>query len=78
MSNENEQTAPAPSSEAPAETPPPVRKPVESWAAAKKHTERNAWKFAAARAGERWPHGFEVTEAEYDEAVDRAANGAHR
>lgn len=36
------------------------------------------WKFAAARAGERWPEGKELTEAEFDAAVDKAATHSFR
>jgi hypothetical protein len=58
--------------EAPApEAPAPERKPVEQWAAEKGTV---AWKFAAAQAGERWPIGAELTEAEYTDAIERAAN----
>lgn len=32
---------------------------------------REHWKFAAARIGERWPEGKEMTEAEFDAAVTK-------
>ena len=32
------------------------------------------WRYAAARALSRWPVGFEATEAEYDAALNAAAN----
>jgi hypothetical protein len=52
------------------------KKPAEQWAETKKHTGRAAWKFAAARAAENWPVGAELTESEYDAAVNRALNVA--
>jgi hypothetical protein len=45
--------------------------PIEHWAEKK---QLPAWQFAAAKAHEGWPQGFEVTEDEFDEAV-RAATG---
>lgn len=33
------------------------------------------WRFAAARAGSKWPENLEVTEAEFDAAVELATNG---
>lgn len=33
------------------------------------------WKFAAAKAGEQWPEGKEVTEAVFDAAVELATVG---
>jgi hypothetical protein len=51
-----------------------TRKPAEEWAQAKQHTGKRAWMFAAARAAEGWPRGAELTEAEYDAGVERAAN----
>jgi hypothetical protein len=33
------------------------------------------WRFAAARAGSQWPEGLEITEAEFDAAVELATNG---
>ena len=53
----------------------PARKPFEQWAAEKK-TPR--WVLAAVRGGERWPAGYEVTEAKFDAAAKRAAEGASR
>jgi hypothetical protein len=47
------------------------RKTVEVWAAEKKTP---AWLFAGAKAGNRWPIGRELEEAEYDQAVHAAAN----
>ena len=35
---------------------------------------RNFWKFAAARAGERWPEGKELTEREFDAAIEKHTN----
>jgi len=36
------------------------------------------WKFAAARAGNAWPVGFEITEADFDKEIDAHTNLAHR
>jgi hypothetical protein len=36
------------------------------------------WRFAGARALLRWPEGAEVTEAEFDAAVEQATNGVSR
>jgi hypothetical protein len=47
------------------------RRTAEAWRDAKQTV---AWAFAAARAGERWPLGQELTEAQYDAAIDRAKN----
>ncbi len=33
------------------------------------------WRFAAAKAGSQWPENLEVTEAEFDAAVELATNG---
>ena len=49
------------------------RKPVEEHAKAK---NTPAWLFAGAKAGEGWALGRELTEAEYDAAIERA--GSHR
>jgi hypothetical protein len=35
------------------------------------------WKFAAAKAGNAWPQGFECTEAEFDIEIERHTNLAH-
>jgi hypothetical protein len=35
---------------------------------------RHAWKFAVARIGELWPEGKEMTEAEFDAAVEKHTN----
>lgn len=35
------------------------------------------WKFAAARAGNGWVDGFEITEADFDAAIDDHTNLAH-
>lgn len=35
------------------------------------------WKFAAARAGNGWPNGFEITEAEFDAQIDVHTNLVH-
>jgi hypothetical protein len=51
------------------------RQPAEKWSELK-NTE--PWIFAAAKAEHRWPHGCELTEAEYLEAVKRSAHGAIR
>ena len=48
---------------------------IEKWAEQKKLP---AWKFAAAKAHEAWPQGFEVTEEEFDEAVQAACGVALR
>ena len=59
----------------PLPTPPPAeRRPVESWAKAKGHS----WELASTAAHEQWPHGLEVTEAQYDDAVRRATGVALR
>lgn len=49
--------------------------PVERWAEQKKLP---AWKFAAAKAHEAWPQGYEVTEEEFDQAVKAACGIALR
>lgn len=36
------------------------------------------WMFAAAKAGSNWPIGAEVTEQEFDAAVEKAQNGVSR
>lgn len=46
-------------------------KPFEQWAEAKKTPD---WLLAATKASADWPMGREVTETEFDEAVDRALN----
>ena len=51
------------------------KQPVETWAEQKKLP---AWQFAAARAHEAWPQGFEVTEEEFDQAVQSACGIALR
>jgi hypothetical protein len=51
-----------------------VRRRVEDWAADKKHVGRDAWKFAAAKAYAKWVEDAEVTEDDYDAAVDAACN----
>lgn len=33
------------------------------------------WRFAAAKAGSQWPENLEVTEADFDAAVELATNG---
>jgi len=48
---------------------------IEKWAEQKKLP---AWKFAAAKAHEGWPQSFEVTEEEFDEAVQAACGVALR
>lgn len=35
------------------------------------------WKFAAAKAGNAWPNGFEITEDDFDAAIDGHTNLAH-
>ena len=37
----------------------------------------NFWKFAAAKAGNAWPNGFEITESDFDAAIDGHTNLAH-
>jgi hypothetical protein len=51
------------------------KQPIEKWAE-QKHLP--AWQFAAAKAHENWPQGFEVTEEEFDEAVHAACGIALR
>lgn len=51
------------------------RKRVEEWAQAKSTID---WQFAAAQAGHRWAIGTELTEAEYDAAIQRAAHVSMR
>jgi len=51
------------------------RKPIEGWADDKKLP---AWQVAAARAFEAWPQGVEVTEEEFDRAVQAACGVALR
>jgi hypothetical protein len=36
------------------------------------------WMFNGARAGSRWPQGAEVTEAEFDAAIEKATTGVSR
>jgi len=47
---------------------------VEEWASAKGHVDRDAWKFAAAKAHAKWVEHAEVTEEQYDAAVNAACN----
>lgn len=51
--------------------PPAPRLTIEAWANQKATA---AWLFAGAKAGERWAVGAELTEAAYDDAVERAGN----
>jgi hypothetical protein len=51
------------------------KKPVEKWAEQKKLP---AWQFAAAKAHEAWPQGYEATEEEFDQAVKAACGIALR
>lgn len=46
-------------------------KPFETWAAEKKTPD---WLLAAAAASHQWPIGREMTEAQFDAAVEAAAN----
>lgn len=46
-------------------------KTVEQWAAEKATPD---WLLAAARAGNRWPVGRELTEQEFDAAIEAAAH----
>jgi len=46
-------------------------KTVEQWASEKSTPD---WLFAAAKVGNRWPIGRELSEAEYDAAIKRAAH----
>jgi hypothetical protein len=69
----SEETTPPAGPEAPAAA--PERRPFEAWAKSKK-TPR--WVLAAAKAGERWPAGRELTETQFDAALQRARTGAHR
>ncbi len=62
------QAAPAPT---PMPAPKPVRRAVEKLAAEK---GTKAWLFAAAKIGQRWAIGAELTEAEYDKAIEAARN----
>lgn len=58
------------------------KRPVEEWARAKGHRvildgavdprAPDYWRFAAAKAGKGWPDGKELTEGEYDGAIDGA------
>lgn len=56
--------------ETPCELPVPCRT-VEEWA---KEAGTPDWLFAGAKCGNRWPLGKTMTRAEYDAAIDRAAN----
>jgi len=47
---------------------------VEEWANDKGHVGRDAWKFAAAKAHAKWVEHAEVTEEQYDAAVNAACN----
>lgn len=49
----------------------PERRTVEEWRAAKSPAD---WLFAAAKVGNRWPVGLVLTEAEFDEALERSAH----
>ena len=51
------------------------KQPVETWAEQKKVS---AWQFAAAKAHEAWPQGLEVTEEEFDQAIQSACGIALR
>lgn len=51
-----------------------MRRTLEEWAADKKHVGLEAWKFAAAKAHAKWVEGAEVTEEQYDAAVEAACN----
>jgi hypothetical protein len=74
------------SAAAPDVKPAPVRKPAEEWARAKGHAKASRqgratvmapeldWRFAAAKAHENWPQGVELTEADYDRAVQAATS----
>lgn len=63
-----------------------VRRPVEDWATAKGHLEPTdhakrrgsfythvPWQFQAAKLVEKWPEGHELTEDEYDAAIERVS-----
>lgn len=43
-----------------------MKKTIEQWAAEKKIP---AWKVSVARAFERWPVGYEVTEEQFEESL---------
>lgn len=51
------------------------RLPVEQWA---KQKLIPAWKFVVAKAHEQWPVGLQVTEAEFEAAVDAACHAPLR
>lgn len=55
----------------PKNRPGPVKAGIRGIAASGNVVEHNPnyWKFAAARAGEAWPVGFEMTEAAFDKAI---------
>lgn len=45
------------------------KQPAETWA---KERETPLWVFAAAKAMQRWPEGFELTREDFDAACDAA------
>jgi hypothetical protein len=40
-----------------------------------RRTNPQFWKFAAAKAHQRWPEGLTVTKAQFDEAIELVTNG---
>lgn len=50
--------------------------PVAVLGIAKRHNPE-FWKYAAAVAGNGWPDGFEITEADFDAQIDAHTNLAH-
>lgn len=52
-----------------------MKRTAEGWADEKKVP---AWQFAAAKAHESWPQGYEVTEEEFEQAVKAACGIALR
>ena len=72
--------APTPTNAAPAAAPPPpppgpIRKPIEQWQIDK---GVHGWLIAFACMQNRWPQGRELTEAEFDAAIQAAFDIAFR
>lgn len=67
---------------APAESAPAPKRTVEYWAGVKgiaepfigRRENPSFWKYAAARVMLKWPIGAELTESDFDAAIEAAAN----
>ncbi len=54
-----------------------IARPAEGRRPARTVANKDFWKFAAARAGEGWAVGQEMTKAEFDEAVEHWTTKPH-